>query len=130
MKALIAFFILSLLSLCANASGGGGATSPYLSLEPPLVVNVTDQTRVRHMQVGIQLKVPKLELQTHVDMHKAAIRHEMVMMLSGQNVAEITTITGKEKLRQDALAAVQKTLEELTGSAIVEGLYFTSFVIQ
>lgn len=37
---------------------------------------------------------------------------------------------GKEKLREEVLAEVRKVLEEQTGEAGVEQVYFTSFVMQ
>lgn len=114
----------------SHAQSGGGGASPYLSLSPALVVNVIDGSRVRHMQVDIQLKVDSPETAAQMQAHTPAIRHEMVMLLSGREVSVITTPQGKEQLRQEALEAVQKTMKELAGSKIVDGLYFTSFIIQ
>ncbi|MFV2060664.1 MAG: flagellar basal body-associated FliL family protein, partial [Gammaproteobacteria bacterium] len=39
-------------------------------------------------------------------------------------------VKGKEKLRKDALLAIQKVLKENTGTEGVSELYFTGFIIQ
>jgi flagellar FliL protein len=122
-----------LFNVPAYASGAGGSTgtSPnYVLLQPAFVVNVTDGDVVRHMQVKAQLKLSRPELAEQIEKHKPAIQHEMVMLLSGRPVAQLRTIQGKEVLRKEAVAVLQKLLMENTGEPIVEAIYFTEFIIQ
>lgn len=128
-RLLISLFCL-LIGLNAYASGGGTKVSNYLSISPAFVVNVNDGLTVRHMQVKVQLKLSSPDFGKYVEQHKAAIQHEMVMLLSGRPVAELKTIQGKETLRNEALAVIQKVMQENTRQKIVEAVYFTELIIQ
>ena len=138
---LILFFIISSATF---ASGGGGGSSPFIPLNPPIIVNIMDGNRVRHMQVIIEIKVSKLDNAAIVELHKGPIRHELILLLSSQDAATISSAQGKEQLRKDALLAVQKVLKKLADAPkadseaegntkadpIVDALYFTNFIIQ
>lgn len=125
---LIAFFVMSSASFAAG--GGGGASSPFIPLNPPIIVNIRDGIHIRHMQVIIEIKLTDQSKAAKVDLHKGPIRHELILMLSSQEAGVISKAKGKEKLRKDALAAVQKVLQDLEGEPIIEALYFTNFIIQ
>lgn len=122
--------LLGCLANLAVAAGGGGPTSPYYSLKPPFVVNVVDGERVRHMQITTQLHATDIALVSHLESHKPAIQHALVMLFSGKSVGEIKTVQGKEKLRQEALAAVQQVMKDSIGDTIIDEVYFTEFIIQ
>ena len=124
------FIFLLIITNTTFASGGGGGSSPFIPLDPPIIVNIMDGKRVRHMQVIIEIKLVDPGNSAKIDLHKGPIRHELILLLSSQDAATISTALGKEQLRKDALAATQKVLEELEGSPIVEALYFTNFIIQ
>ena len=114
------------------ASGGGSsaAASKYFSLNPPMVVNVTDKGRVRHLQIGIQFRLEDPADSELLQEHKPALQHEMVMLLSGREAQSIRTVKGKEELRTEATEVVKKMLTESIGKPVITAVYFTTFVIQ
>ena len=114
----------------AIASGGGGGDSPFMALNPPIIVNIMDGQRIRHMQVMVEIKIPNKDNTKKVELHKGVVRHELILLLSSQDAETISSAVGKEQLRKEALAAVQKTLQELEGDPLVDALYFTNFIIQ
>lgn len=152
MKLLPLSFLLfiSLIPTVSASGGGGGGSSPFIPLNPPIVVNIMDGQRIRHMQVMVELKVPNSDNAKKVEFHKGAIRHELILLLSSQDVTTISSSQGKEQLRKEALSAVQKTINELEGvstpekeaeagteastpnetAQLIEALYFTNFIIQ
>ncbi|MCK4864037.1 MAG: flagellar basal body-associated FliL family protein [Gammaproteobacteria bacterium] len=122
---------LLLLSTASFASGGGGdSSSPFIALNPPIVVNIVDGQRIRHMQVIIEIKLVDPANSAKIDLHKGPIRHELILLLSSQDAATISSALGKEQLRKDALEAIQKVMMKLEEDPIVESLYFTNFIIQ
>lgn len=126
-------YIIAGLILNFNVAAEQTATpakAHYLSLEPAFVVNVTDGNRVRHMQVQLQVKYSQPEIEAYIIQHNPAIRHEMVMLLSGKSVDEIKTVSGKQKMMEDALAAIQQVLQENINNTGIEAVYFTDLVIQ
>lgn len=128
------FLSLIFLFVISNASfasgGGGGGSSPFIPLNPPIIVNIMDGAKIRHMQVIIEIKLADPANAGKVDLHKGPLRHELILLLSSQDAATISSALGKEQLRKDALAAAQKVLQELEGEPIIDALYFTNFIIQ
>jgi flagellar FliL protein len=124
---LIFFFVISNATF---AAGGGGGSSPFITINPPIVVNIMDGNRIRHMQVIIDIKLVDPDNSSKIDLHKGPIRHELILLLSSQDAATISSALGKEQLRKDSLQAIQKVMQELEGDPIVEALYFTNFIIQ
>lgn len=127
----LSLIVVLILSSSAFAAGGGGnSNSPFIPLNPPIIVNIVDGGKVRHMQVIIEIKLVDPTESAKVDLHKGPIRHELILLLSSQDAATISSALGKEQLRKDALAAVQKVMQEQEGKPIIESLYFTNFIIQ
>jgi flagellar FliL protein len=52
------------------------------------------------------------------------------MLFGGTDSGDLRTREGKEKLRADVLAELQKILTDETGEPGVEQVFFTSFVMQ
>ena len=114
----------------ASAGGGSSATSKYFSLSPPMVVNIIDKGKVRHLQVNIQLRLDDPADTPVVQEHKPAIQHELVMLLSGREAKNIRSTKGKEKLRAEATEKLKQVLTENIGKPTINAVYFTTFVIQ
>lgn len=126
----LSLFILLISASASFAAGGGGGSSPFTTLSPPIIVNIMDGRHVRHMQVIIDLKLTDPSKSSKLDLHRGPVRHELILMLSSQDAATISSAQGKEQLRKDALAAAQKVMQDLEGEPIIEALYFTNFIIQ
>jgi len=129
MKFLSLMFLL-FVSSPSFAAGGGGSSSPFIALNPPIIVNIMDGQYIRHMQVIIEIKLVDQTKSDKIDLHKGPLRHSLILLLSSQDAATISSSIGKETLRKKALETVQKVMEELEGDPIVEALYFTNFIIQ
>ncbi len=128
-KLFIFIFVFSVQQL-AHAAGSSAPASKYFSISPPIVVNVTDEGRVRHLQVSIQLRLDNIADADLLQEHKPAIQHELVMLLSGREAKNVRSTQGKEKLRSEATEVLKKILQENTGKPLINAVYFTAFVIQ
>lgn len=106
------------------------APAVYVALDPAFVVNLEDASGSRFMQVSVQLMTRDPKGQEVIKASEPRIRNDILMLFSQQNITELATLQGKEKLRTAVLDAVQKILSEETGKPEVEGVFFTSFVIQ
>ena len=130
MKFLPLFFLLITSNASFASGGGGGGSSPFIPLNPPIIVNLRDGSHIRHMQVIIEIKLTDPSKAAKLDLHKGPVRHELILVLSSQDAAAISSAQGKEQLRKDALTALQKVFQKLEGEPVVEALYFTNFIIQ
>ncbi len=102
----------------------------YYKFDPPFVVNFQGQSVSRFLQVTIELMTYNQETVTAIEQNMPVIKNNIVFLLSSVNYEQISTVEGKQKLRADTLAEIQKVLKEKTGKAGVEEVYFTSIVMQ
>lgn len=102
----------------------------YFSLEPAFVVNFKDENALRFLQVGMQVMTYEESALEQLEKHLPALRNSMVLLLGNQTYDNLSTLEGKEKLRAEALAEIQKVLSSRIGNPTVKEVYFTSFVVQ
>ena len=102
----------------------------YYEISPPFVVNLTtNERRMRFLQVRIQILGSPTAIEAVIK-HNAPIRDVIITALSAQTREGINTPKKKKTLQEKIRKDVETTLQELTGDKQIEGLYFTSFVIQ
>ncbi len=102
----------------------------YVPLDPAFVVNFSGDTDVRFLQITVELGTRDVDVREQIREHRPAIRNNLVMLFGSQDPVELNTREGKEKLRAETLAEVQKVLKQETGDKGVEKVFFTSFVMQ
>lgn len=105
-------------------------TAVYLDFEQPFIVNFQDEQQLRYLQVGVAVMAHDPAMTATVKQHMPVIRNNLVMLFSSQTRQSIASREGKEKVRAEAQAEVQKILKDQTGKPVIEQLYFTSFVMQ
>ncbi len=111
---------------------GGGETQPaiYIPVDPAFVVNFASQGKARFLQVTVEVMTREPEMPEKIKLHMPVIRNNLMLLFSSQSYDGVSTLEGKETLREEALEVVQQILEEETGDTGVEAVYFTSFVMQ
>lgn len=65
-----------------------------------------------------------------VNHHMAHIRNDLVFLFSAQTEEDLVTVEAQQNLAKKGLRLVQQLLVEEEGEAMVNDLFFTSFVIQ
>lgn len=115
----------------APAEGEEGGPSRYIDLKPAFIVNYGGQGRLRYLKTDIALRVSGgLNGPTSIRHHMPYIRHQLVMLLSKATEEEVTSMEGRELLRQNALEAVRQILMQEEGEQNVDDLLFNSFIVQ
>ena len=104
-------------------------STSYLQIKPSIVTNYGGVGKLRYFKSDISLRVVSAD-EERVAWHLPYIRSELVSLFSRQDEVALTTREGKEGLRQQALEAVQKVLQEEEGAPMIEDLLFTNFIIQ
>ena len=107
------------------------ATPIYYKFEPAFVVNFGAEGNTRFLQVTLEAMSRDPLVVEEIKNNEPAIRNDLVLLFSAQQYDTLMAPEGKEKLRQQTLEAVRKAVSAEGGKAeAVEGVYFTSFVIQ
>lgn len=99
----------------------------YLEMKPKFTVNLAE--RKKYLQVNVQLMVDGTEAVEIINKHLPALRHQLIMLLSGRFAAELQSTEQREKLRLEALEAVRDTLQKYTKSEGLKDLFFTEFLV-
>jgi flagellar FliL protein len=105
------------------------AASQYIDLKPSFIANFGGPGKLRYLKADITLRVEANGISS-IRHHMPYIRHALVMLLSRQSSEDISSMEGKELLRQNCLEAVRTVLLEEDGEQQVVDLLFSSFVVQ
>jgi len=102
----------------------------YVKIESTFVVNFEGTGKIRFLQITVELMTRDETVVESINMHMPLIRNNLTFLFSSRTFEDVNTVEGKQQLRASALTEVQKIMEEETGKAAVDALYFTSFVTQ
>jgi flagellar FliL protein len=83
------------------------ATPPlYLPLDPPFVVNFTHRGTLRYLQLSLELMYHNEAILQKVTANMPAIRNDLILLFSNQDYETLSTLQGKEELRDRIMVAV------------------------
>lgn len=112
----------------SDAAHGGGA-STEVGLMYPLdifTVNLLSESGRRYLKVEMNLEIEGEELSPELDQKKPVFRDIIIRILSSKSLEEISTIKGKEKLKEQIVSELNTRLKD----GKVKNVYFTDFVVQ
>lgn len=130
----IAILMMSLWLPFAMAEGDDSNAAAneyvgYIELKP-FITNYGGVGKTHFLKCDVTIQVGTEAAHHAVNHHTAHIRHELVFLFSAQHVGELETVEAQQVLAKKALQKVQQLLVEEEGEAMVNDLFFTSFVTQ
>ncbi len=90
------------------------------------VVNLLSESGNRFLKVSIDLELSDAKLQPEMDHKKSLIRDIIIRTFSSKTFEEISTLKGKDKLKEEVLDKINENLSD----GQVKNIYFTDFVVQ
>ena len=132
---LLVLNLLTASSVLAQDEAEGGEAGPgsarYVDLKPAFVVNYGGAGRLRYLKTDIALRVGGGDKgPSAIRHHMPYIRHSLVMLMSRASEEDLSSMEGRELLRQNALEAVRDLLTREEGEQYVDDLLFNSFIVQ
>lgn len=110
--------------------GAQVGTALYVPMPRPFRFNVPGSSRDRFVEIRVQLLVRGGENEENAKMHVPLIESTLLNIFSQANADDLATSAGKEALKQQSLAAVQKMMTDVEGDKTIEKVLFTGFVMQ
>jgi flagellar FliL protein len=107
-------------------SGGGDQEGPTVHLLKPFIVNLQDQSGGRYLKLTLNLELTSPEAAGSLKVNGPRIRDSIIILLSSKSYADIGTVEGKYKLRDEIVNRINQFLPDNS----VKTAYFTEFVIQ
>jgi len=102
----------------------------YLPLEPAFIVNFNNEEAVSYLQVEMQLMSRNQYFLDQVVNNMPIIRHEILLIMSGQSYNELRSSEGKEKLRATILKKIREIIGQGDKVPGIEAVFFSSFIMQ
>jgi len=90
------------------------------------VVNLLSESGNRFLKVAVDLELSDPKLQPEMDHKKSLIRDIIIRTFSSKTFEEISTLKGKDKLKEEVLDKINENLSD----GQVKNIYFTDFVVQ
>ena len=124
-------FLLSLLFgpavVLAEDEEVAKSTIEYLEMAPKFTVNLAGQRK--YLMIDVQLMIEGKQNVEKVKKHMPALRHELIMLYSGRDDAELASMEQREALRQESIEAIRKTLDKYENSDGLRDVFFTEFLL-
>lgn len=114
------------------ASEEGEAQTIYVDMTPAFVTQVgTPGQRLSYLKANVTLRVSSKAAEDAVKTHMPRLRHELVMLFSAQtDTDQLSSGEGQDALKKEALARINKVLEDQHREERVDDVLFTTFVVQ
>lgn len=104
----------------------------YVQLGPSFVTNYDGAGRLKYLKADVNVRI-KQQAENTLREHIPYLRNQLVVLFSQQLEEDLTSIAGKELLREQALQTVKEGLTRLDSQELadqISDLYFTTFVVQ
>ncbi|MFT7005727.1 MAG: flagellar FliL protein [Colwellia sp.] len=114
----------------SESQGAQVGNALYVPMPRPFRFNVPGAVRDRFVEIRVQLLVRDGGNEENAKMHVPLIESTLLGVFSQANGDDLSTSAGKEALKQQSLAEVQKMMMDIVGDKTVEKVLFTGFVMQ
>ncbi|MEI6205704.1 MAG: flagellar basal body-associated FliL family protein [Desulfuromonadales bacterium] len=108
-----------------SAAAAGGPSANIFQLEP-FIVNIYDGQELRYLKVKVELEMVGPAIKGEIEAKLAPIRDAVLVLLSAKTLQDIQDVQGKNALKDEILAAVNKHIPP----GKIAKVYFTDFVVQ
>ncbi|MEE4282978.1 MAG: flagellar basal body-associated FliL family protein [Pseudomonadales bacterium] len=109
-----------------------GGVVRYVELKPSFVTNfgVSDSGRLRYIKADVTVRVSNKDAEYAARYHLPALRNSLVMLLSRQDESTVSSSSGRETIKVEALQEMREILEREEGEGHIDDVMFTNFVVQ
>lgn len=90
------------------------------------VVNLLSESGNRYLKVVVDLELSDAKLTVEMNNKKSLIRDIIIRTFSSKTFEEISTLKGKDKLKDEVLEKINENLSD----GQVKNVFFTDFVVQ
>jgi flagellar FliL protein len=107
-----------------------GKPAFFFTLHPDLLVNFSSDGRPAYLKLAVDIMSHDEKVISGVEQYQAIIRNNLLSAFQAVNFDSAKRQESIESMRELALNETRSVLAQYHGSQDVEGVYFTSFVVQ
>ncbi|MBE0492263.1 MAG: flagellar basal body-associated protein FliL [Sulfurospirillum sp.] len=106
-------------------------SSDYLTIGPmypmsEFIVNLLSESGGRYLKVALDIELGDAKLAPEMDKKKSLIRDIIIRSLSSKTFEEVSTMKGKERLKDEIVSKIN----EILADGAIKNIFFTDFVVQ
>jgi len=106
-------------------------STDYLTIGPmypmsQFIVNLLSEGGSKYLKVSLDIELDTLELAAEMDLKKSLIRDIVIRSLSSKTFEEVSTMKGKDRLKDEVVSKINDVLAD----GQVKNIFFTDFVVQ
>ncbi|WP_169975043.1 MULTISPECIES: flagellar basal body-associated protein FliL [unclassified Campylobacter] len=106
-------------------------SNDYINMGPiypmdQFIVNLLSESGSRFLKTKVDLELNNEALTPEIDKKKSLIRDIIIRTLSSKTFEEVSTIKGKDRLKDE----IVDRLNEVLADGHIKNIYFTDFVVQ
>ena len=108
------------------------SNTQYVRLTKAMVINYGEPSlsRLKYLKVAVDVRVPSASAADLVEYHRPMLLDALVTVFTDLEAEVVKSADGKEEIRQQALAELQRAMKAEEGDQVIEDLLFSSFVVQ
>jgi len=107
-----------------------GSAAFFFSFYPDMLVNFTSDGRAHYLKVSIDVMSRDEDAIKGVEEYHSIMRNNILKLFQQVQYETVKGTEGMESMQEIALQEVKRVLKQYHGNNNVEGVYFTSFVVQ
>jgi flagellar FliL protein len=137
MNRYLALILCSIISLFISPVHAEDGAEPapkaiYYQITEPFTINFLTQSKqqARYLQIKVSLMAHDQAILDAADANLPMIQDELRMLFSTQTMETVSSVEGRRALQAQSLETVKTVLKEETGDDNIDGVYFTSFILQ
>jgi len=106
-------------------------SSDYTTIGPmypmsQFVVNLLSEGGSKYLKVALDIELDSQELSAEMDMKKSLIRDIIIRALSSKTFEEVSTMKGKDRLKDE----IVNNINDVLADGQIKNIFFTDFVVQ
>lgn len=106
-------------------------STDYLTIGPmypmsEFIVNLLSESGSRYLKVSLDIELDSEELAAEMDKKKSLIRDIVIRSLSSKTFEEVSTMKGKDRLKDEVVGKINDILAD----GQIRNIFFTDFVVQ
>jgi len=133
----VLFFSLMMIQLAPNSAWAEeeavAVKKPiYYAFSEPFTINFLRQSNneARYLQVKVSTMSYDQAVIDNLELNLPMMQDALRTLFTLQTMDAVTTVEGRRMIQAEALNTIKTLLREETGNDAIEGVYFTSFILQ
>jgi len=104
----------------------------YYSFTEPFTINFLRQSneKARYLQIKVALMSYEQAVIDNAELNLPMLQDALRTLFTLQTMDSVSTTKGRRMIQDQALTTLKTLLKEETGNGNIEGVYFTSFILQ